>query len=74
MITDMNSKNFESTYALLVRSEREERSFTETVVYLLLIVSMVFSVWQVAQMRVTIPENLTPRTIAHSTAAELDRV
>lgn len=66
MTTHMNSKNFESTYAMLLRAEREERSFTETIVYALLILTMVLSVWQAAEMRVVIPENLTPHTIAHS--------
>ena len=45
----------QSTYALLVRSEEEERSFTETAVYLLFIASAVFSIWQVAQQPITLP-------------------
>ena len=45
----------ESTYALLVRSEAEERSLPETGVYLLLILSIAFSVWQSAQQPFQLP-------------------
>ncbi len=64
-----NIDTFESTYALLVRSDEKERSLSETVIYLLLIVSMAFSIWQAAQMRVTVPTNLRARTVAESTVA-----
>lgn len=62
----MNSEQFESTYAMLVRSDEEERSVSETVVYVVLILSMVFTMWQVAQMRVTVPEKLSAHTIAQT--------
>ncbi|MGZ5019333.1 MAG: hypothetical protein ACXWAV_02805 [Chthoniobacterales bacterium] len=68
----MNSETFESTYAMLVRSEEKERSLSETAIYLVLILSMFFSVWQVAQMRVTIPENLTAKPIAQVAIAQCD--
>lgn len=68
----MNSQTFESTYAMLVRSEEKERSLSETAVYLLLIMSMVFSVWEAAQMRVTIPENLTAKPIAQTTICQIN--
>lgn len=45
----------ESTYALLMRSQEEERSIPETAVYLLLILAMTFSVWQTAQQRFQLP-------------------
>ena len=64
-----NIDTFESTYALLVRSDEKERSVSETVIYLLLIVSMAFSIWQAAQMRVTVPTNLRARTVAELTVA-----
>ena len=44
-----------STYAVLVRSEQEERSVAETAVYLLFIVSAVFSIWMVANQPITLP-------------------
>lgn len=63
----MNSQTFESTYALLVRSEEKERSRTEMAVYFLLILSMIFSIWEAAHMRVTIPENLSAKPIVQTT-------
>jgi hypothetical protein len=45
----------ESTYALLVQSEEKERNLSETVIYMLLILGAVFSVWQVAQQPVNLP-------------------
>ena len=50
-----NTTHEESTYALLVRSQEEERSFPETAVYLLLILTMTFSVWQSAQQPFQLP-------------------
>ena len=47
----------ESTYALLVQSEEKERNLSETVIYMLLILGAVFSVWQVAQQPVNLPVN-----------------
>lgn len=44
-----------STYALLVRSQEEERSVYETAVYMLFILSAVFSIWQVAQQPLHLP-------------------
>ena len=54
------SEAFESTYALIVRSEEKQRSRFETLIYTLLIVSTMFAVsqfgWQAAMM---------PSSIAH---------
>ena len=47
--TTISSEGFESTYALLVRSEEKERNLFEGAVYLVFILSAVFSIWQVAQ-------------------------
>jgi hypothetical protein len=48
-------KNFESTYALLVRSEEKNRSLLEMLVYALFILSAVFSIWQFAHQSVAFP-------------------
>jgi hypothetical protein len=48
-------QNFESTYALLVRSEEKKRNMLEVLVYALFILSAVFSIWQFANQRVTFP-------------------
>ena len=48
-------KNNTSTYALLVRSEEKNRSLLETVVYAILILSAVVSIWQFAHQSVAFP-------------------
>ncbi len=55
------SEGFESTYALLLRSEEKERSISETVIYVLLILSVVFSIWQVAQQPFRLPTSFVLR-------------
>ena len=50
-----NTTHEESTYALLMRSQEEERSIPETAVYLLLILTMAFSFWQTAQQPFQLP-------------------
>jgi hypothetical protein len=54
---------FESTYALLVRSEEKQRSAFETLVYTMLIVSTVFAVSQLGRQPFVVP------TIAHTAIA-----
>jgi hypothetical protein len=51
----LSANGFESTYALLVRSEEKERSLFENVAYLVFILSAVFSIWQAARQPVTVP-------------------
>lgn len=53
--TTSNSAAFESTYALIIRSEERERGATEGAVFLLFMLSAVFSIWQVAQQPITLP-------------------
>jgi hypothetical protein len=62
-------KNFESTYALLVRSEEKNRSLLETLVYAILILSAVFSIWQFAHQSVAFPIDKmanTPTCVIHA--------
>ena len=47
--------NNTSTYALLVRSEEKNRTLLETLVYAILILSAVFSIWQFAHQSVAFP-------------------
>lgn len=63
--TENSLKNFESTYALIVRSEEKERSLSEGAVYLLITLSAVFSIWQMAQQPVTLPTS----GVIHSSSA-----
>jgi hypothetical protein len=54
-----NRNGFESTYALLVRSEEKQRSRFETLVYTLLIVSTIFAVVQFGRQAAVMPSSLT---------------
>jgi hypothetical protein len=47
--------NYESTYALLIRSEEKSRSRLEMLVYAIFIISAVFSIWQVAHQPMMLP-------------------
>lgn len=59
---------FESNYALLVRSEEKGRGVLEILVYALLILGVVFSIWQFAQTPVKISApGLEPRVACHTT-------
>jgi hypothetical protein len=63
-------KNFESTYALLVRSEDKNQSRLETLVYVLLLLSAMFSIWQFAHQSVVLPNN---KFVARSRIAQTQR-
>ena len=59
---------FESTYALLVRSEEKGRGVLEILVYAVFILSVVFSIWQFAQTPVKLSApGLEPRVARHTT-------
>lgn len=53
----LSAEGFESTYALLVRSEEKERSMFEGAAYLVIILSAVFSIWHVAHQPVVLPKD-----------------
>jgi hypothetical protein len=48
------NQEFESTYALLVRSEEKSRSVLETVLYAIFVLSVIIGIWQFAQTPVRI--------------------
>jgi hypothetical protein len=48
-------EGFESTYALIVRSEEKERSIFEGAVYFAVVLSALFSIWQVARQPIALP-------------------
>lgn len=58
----LSAEGFESTYALLVRSEEKERGIFEGAVYLVFILSAVFSIWQVARQPVVVPTTIAVQT------------
>ena len=59
---NISTEGFESTYSLLVRSEEKERGMFEGAVYLVIVLSAVFSIWQVAQEPVALPTSGVIRT------------
>ena len=61
----ISAEGFESTYALLVRSEEKERSIFEGVAYLVFILSAIFSIWNVAQQPIELPKD----GVIHTTSA-----
>jgi len=72
MNTAKTMKNqFESTYALVVRSEEKGRGVLEIAVYAASILSVAFSIWQFAQTPVTAPAPGTKPCVACHTASEL---
>jgi len=50
-----SAEGFESTYALIVRSEEKERGIFEGVVYFAVVLSALFSIWQVAKQPLALP-------------------
>ena len=50
-----NSEGFESTYALLMRSEEEQRSRLETLIYTVLIATTVLAVSQFGRVAMVMP-------------------
>jgi hypothetical protein len=57
--TSTNPETFESTYALLVRSEEKQRSRFETLVYTVLAVSTIFAVLQFGRQAAMMPSSIT---------------
>jgi len=63
---------FESTYALIVRSEEKSRSVLEVVLYAFFILSAVLSILQFAQNPVKIPAAGLERSASYQIAAAQD--
>ena len=53
--TDQLENQYESTYALLTRSEEKSRNLLEVVIYPLLILGPLVALWQFARQPITIP-------------------
>ena len=66
--TYTNPEAFESTYALLVRSEEKQR--VETLIYTLLIVSTTFAVAQFGRQAVMMPSSIAHVSTIVSAAAQ----
>jgi hypothetical protein len=66
--TNIMNNQFESTYALLARSEEKGRGVLEILVYAVLILGVVLSIWQFAQTPVKISApGLEPSVAWHTT-------
>ena len=63
-----NPETFESTYALLVRSEEKQR--VETLIYTLLIVSTIFAVLQFGRQAVMMPSSIAHVSTTATAAAQ----
>jgi hypothetical protein len=50
-----SADGFESTYALIVRSEEKERGIFEGAVYFAVVLSALFSIWQVGRQPIPLP-------------------
>ena len=50
-----SAEGFESTYALIIRSEEKERGIFEGAVYFAVVLSALFSIWQVAKQPLALP-------------------
>ena len=63
----LSTEGFESTYALLVRSEEKERSMFEGAVYFAVVISALFSIWQLAMQPVQLPlKSVHTTSVAHT--------
>jgi hypothetical protein len=63
-----NPETFESTYALLVRSEEKQR--VETLIYTLLIVSTIFAVLQFGRQAAMMPSSIAHVSTTVSASAQ----
>ena len=71
--TTLSAEGFESTYALLVRSEEKERNVFEGAVYLAIVLSVVFSIWHVARQPIALPTGPILHTSVQQAADTTDR-
>jgi hypothetical protein len=69
----LSTKGFESTYALLVRSEEKDRSLFEDAAYFIFILSAIFSIWNVARQPVELPKDSVIHTTSVAQRANTDQ-
>ena len=62
----LSAGRFESTYALIVRSEEKERGIFEGAVYFAVVLSALVSIWQVAKQPVEMPTTIHTTSITQS--------
>ena len=69
----LSAEGFESTYALLVRSEDKERGIFEGAVYVVFILSAIFSIWQVAHQPIVVPTSIAVQTASIAQPANTNK-
>ena len=68
-----STQGFESTYALIVRSEEKERSLFEGAVYFAVALSALLTLWHVATQPVSLPLNAVHTTSISQSAKTIQR-
>jgi hypothetical protein len=63
------TEQFESTYALIVRSEEKQRSRFETLIYTLLVASSLLALSQFGREAATLPVSVTRNPVPLAVAA-----
>ena len=71
MKTLSHNDEFESTYALIVRSEEKQRSRLETVLYTLLVASVLAAVSQFSREAAAIPSSVVRNSAITASAPRL---
>ena len=67
--TTHSAEGFESTYALIIRSEEKERGIFEGAAYLVALLSAVFSIWHAAHQPVHLRQSPVVNTTAITQSA-----
>jgi hypothetical protein len=68
-----SAQAFESTYALIVRSEEKDRSLFEGAVYLAVVLSALLTLWHVATQPVALPLTSVHTSSSSPSAKTLQR-
>lgn len=68
-----SAQGFESTYALIVRSEEKERSLFEGAVYFAVVLSALVTLWHAATQPVALPLNTVHTSSISQTAKTIQR-
>ena len=68
-----SAQGFESTYAMIVRSEEKERSLFEGLVYFAVVLSALISLWHAATQPVALPLNTVHTSSISPSAKTIQR-
>jgi hypothetical protein len=68
-----SAEGFESTYALLMRSEEKERSIFEGAVYFAVVLSALITLWHAATQQIALPLTSVHTTSISQSAKAIQR-